>query len=68
MDTEDDLGPAVCTVAFVTGGVEDTEEDTEEAEDTGGSGCLAGAGNLIPTTDPVKKRKYQLILAYIIFF
>lgn len=64
MDLEDDLGPAVCTVEFVTEGV----EDTEEAEDTGGSGGLAGVGNRIPTTDPVKERKYQLILAHMIFF
>lgn len=52
LDVGDNLGPAVCEAGFVTGEVEDTEEG-----DRGDSGSLAGAGNRIPTTDPVKKRK-----------
>lgn len=63
LDVGDNLGPTVCEAGFVAGEVEDTEEG-----DRGDSGSLAGAGNRIPTTDPVKKRKYQHILPHIIFF
>lgn len=64
LDVGDNLGTAVCTVEFVAG---DTE-DTEEGGDTGDSGGLEGAGNRIPTTDPVRKTKHQLILPQSIFF
>lgn len=64
LDVGDNLGTAVCTAEFVAG---DTE-DTEEGGDTGDSGGLEGAGNRIPTTDPVRKTKHQLILPQSNFF
>lgn len=64
LDVGDNLGTAVCTVEFVAGEV----EDTEEVGDTGDSAGLEGAGNRIPTTDPVRKTKHQLILPRSSFF
>jgi len=58
LDVGDNLGAAVCPAEFVGGEAEDAEEEG----DTGDSVDLEGAGNRIPTTDPVRKTKHQLIL------
>lgn len=55
LDGGDNLGTAVCTAEFEAGEV----EDTEEVGETGDSGGLEGAGNRIPTIDPVRKTKHQ---------
>lgn len=52
LDGGDNLGTAAEFVAEV--------EDTEEVGETGDSGGLDGAGNRIPTIDPMRKTKHQL--------
>lgn len=64
LDGGDNLGTAVCTAEFAAGEV----EDTEEVGETGDSGGLEGAGNRIPTIDPVRKTKHQLRLSQSSFF
>lgn len=64
LDGGDNLGTAVCTVEFVAGEV----EDTDEVGETGDSGGLEGVGNRIPTTDPVRKTEHQLRLSRRNFF
>lgn len=64
LDGGDNLGTAVCIAEFVAGEV----EDTEELGETGDSGGLEGAGNRIPTTDPVRKTKHKLRLCRSNFF
>lgn len=59
LDGGDNLGTAACTAEFAAGEV----EDTEEVGETGDSGGLEGAGNRIPTIDPVRKTKHQLRLS-----
>lgn len=64
LDGGDNLGTAVCTAEFEAGEV----EDTEEVGETGDSGGLEGAGNRIPTIDPVRKTKHQPRLSQNNFF
>lgn len=63
LDGGDALGTAVCTAEFVA-----EVEDTEEVGETGDSGGLEGAGNRIPTTDPVRKTEHQLRFSHSNFF
>lgn len=61
LDGGDNLG----TVAELAAG---EVEDTEEVGETGDSGGLEGAGNRIPTIDPVRKTKHHLRLSQTTFF
>lgn len=61
LDGGDNLGTAA---EFVAGEV----EDTEEVGETGDSGGLEGAGNRIPTIDPMRKTEHQLRFSQSNFF
>lgn len=64
LDVGDNLGIAVCAAEFAAG----ETEDTEEVGDAGDSGGLEGVGNRIPTTEPVRKTKHQLVFPQSIFY